>query len=68
LTLLLVLYAKTIVMKMINYKNFLLLFLSVCLTGCEAIGDIFKAGMWFAIVLIALVVGLVIFIIGKLRG
>jgi hypothetical protein len=55
-------------MKMINSRNFLLLFLSLWLTGCEVVGDIFKAGMWFAIVLIALVVGLVIFIIGKLRG
>jgi hypothetical protein len=48
-------------------KNYFLLVIIFCLTSCEVVGDIFKAGMWFAVIAIALVVGLVFFIIGKLR-
>jgi hypothetical protein len=42
--------------------------LSVPLAGCEAIGGIFKAGMWVgALAVIVVVVGLV-FLVGKARG
>ena len=34
-------------------------FLLLSLTSCEAIGTIFKAGMWWAFFLVALVVGLI---------
>jgi membrane protein YdbS with pleckstrin-like domain len=34
-------------------------------SGCELVGDIFKAGFWSAIILIALVLFLVIFIINR---
>jgi hypothetical protein len=44
------------------------IFIITCLTSCEAIGDIFKAGMWFAVIGIFLIVGLVIFILGKFRN
>lgn len=37
------------------------------LTGCELIGDIFKAGMGFGIFLVILVVVLIIWVIAKLR-
>jgi hypothetical protein len=44
-------------------KKFTLLSLGVfalmTLTSCEAIGTIFKAGMWWAFILIAGVIGLV---------
>lgn len=47
-------------------KKFTLLsltvFLLLTLTSCDAIGTIFKAGMWWAFILMALVVGLVIFL------
>ena len=39
---------------------------SVMLTGCEAIGSIFRAGIWTGIIGVILVVILVIFIIAKL--
>ena len=45
-----------------------LLFLLTGLTSCELVGDIFKAGMWTAVIGIALVVFLVIFILGKIRN
>jgi hypothetical protein len=49
------------------------LFLFLCilatsLTGCEAIGDIFKAGAYTAIIGIFVVVALLWFIVSKMRG
>ncbi|WP_202390796.1 hypothetical protein [Flavobacterium sp. Sd200] len=37
------------------------------LTGCEAIGDIFKAGMGFGIFLVIAVVVLIIWLLSKFR-
>jgi hypothetical protein len=42
------------------------LLLVVSLTSCEAIGGIFKAGMWSGIIVVAIVVALIIFIITRL--
>jgi hypothetical protein len=36
-------------------------------TGCEAIGTIFKAGVWFGIIAVVLVVAIVGFIAAKVR-
>ena len=45
---------------------FVLLFLStVALTGCEAIGDIFKAGVWVGVLLVLLVIGIVVWLLTK---
>ncbi len=52
-------------------KNFIftfLILLTFTLTGCDIIGDIFKAGMWTALILIVLVVVLVMWIFRKIRG
>lgn len=51
-------------------KNFLLLLLviSVTLSSCQAIGDIFKAGAWTAIIGIVIVVALIFWIISKVSG
>lgn len=47
-------------------KKFTLLSLAVfammSLTSCEAIGTIFKAGMWWAFILIAGVIGLILWL------
>jgi hypothetical protein len=37
-------------------------------TGCQAIGDIFKAGVWSGVLLVVGVIALVIFIIVKVSG
>ncbi|MBD2766976.1 hypothetical protein IC235_03600 [Hymenobacter sp. BT664] len=42
--------------------------LATTLTGCEAIGTIFKAGAYTAIIGIFLVVALLWFIVSKMRG
>jgi hypothetical protein len=47
----------------------LLLLLSVLvLPGCEAIGDIFQAGMWVGAIVIVFVIAIVAFIASKMRG
>ncbi|MFC6268871.1 phosphatidate cytidylyltransferase [Frigoriflavimonas asaccharolytica] len=43
------------------------IFLLLTLTSCDAIGTIFEAGMWWAFILMALVVGLIIFIVSKFK-
>ncbi len=53
-------------MKKLNV--FLLLLAAVpILSSCEAIGTIFKAGMWWAFFLVILVVGLILWIIRKAK-
>ncbi|MGV3502310.1 MAG: hypothetical protein ACO1O1_01270 [Adhaeribacter sp.] len=42
--------------------------LLVTMSSCEVIGDIFQAGMWFAVIIIAIVVIVILWIIRKLRG
>lgn len=34
-------------------------------SGCQAIGEIFKAGMWSGIVIVILIVGVVLYFISK---
>ena len=51
-------------------KHSLYLLLSlflVTLSSCQAIADIFKAGMWVGILIVVIVVGLIVFIIGKAK-
>lgn len=52
-------------------KNLLLAALiastTVMLTSCQAIGDIFKAGMWVGVIVVVLIVALVLWLIGKAR-
>jgi hypothetical protein len=37
------------------------------MSSCEAIGGIFKAGVWVGILVVVLVVGIIIWVIGKAR-
>jgi hypothetical protein len=41
--------------------------LAITLSSCEVIGGIFKAGFWTAIILIVLVVGLILWLVGRSR-
>jgi di/tricarboxylate transporter len=38
----------------------------ILLPGCQAIGQIFKAGMWTGIVIVVLIIGLILYFIGRL--
>ncbi len=44
-----------------------LFFLVTTVSSCEVIGGIFKAGVWVGVLLVVLVVGIIIWIIGKAR-
>ena len=44
-----------------------LLLLLLVLTGCELVGDIFEAGIWVGIIVVLLAIGLVSWVVGKLR-
>ena len=60
---------KMNIMKKLNFGIFfsLLLSLSILFSSCQAIGDIFKAGIWFGIIGIVIVVVIVFWLIGKAR-
>lgn len=52
-----------------RYTLFLFLFaLATTLTGCDAIGGIFKAGAYTGIIAVFIVVALLFFIVNKMRG
>jgi hypothetical protein len=40
---------------------------AMTLTSCEVIGGIFKAGFWTAIIVIVIVVGLILWLVGRGR-
>lgn len=46
----------------------LLLALTTTLTGCDAIGGIFKAGAYTGIIAVFVIVALLFFIVNKMRG
>ena len=48
-------------------RLFLLLLLSVTVSGCELVAGIFKAGFWTGIIVVALVVVGIPFLVGKAR-
>jgi hypothetical protein len=52
-------------------RNFLypfLAFITVSLSSCEVIGDIFKAGVWVGVLVVVAVIALIIFLISKVTG
>ena len=50
------------------YLMTLLVLLTLTLSSCELVGDIFEAGMWTAVIIIVLVVLLVGWLVRKVRG
>lgn len=50
-------------MKKFTYLLFAMM--AVLMSSCEVIGGIFKAGVWTGIIIVAIVVGLVIFLISR---
>jgi di/tricarboxylate transporter len=52
-------------------KLFLLSALAILLvfgTSCEAVGDIFQAGIWVGVVIVVIIVAIVIYVFNKLSG
>jgi len=46
----------------------LIVLLATATAGCELAGDIFQAGMWVGVIMVVLAVGLVLWLVGKVRG
>jgi hypothetical protein len=46
----------------------LLVAASMTLAGCEAIGDIFKAGVWVGVLFVVIIIAIIGFIAAKARG
>ena len=40
-------------------------FLTVTLTSCEAIGSIFKAGMWTGLIIVAIIIAIILYFVNK---
>ena len=47
---------------------FVALFLTLFMTSCAAVGDIFKAGAWTGIIGVIVVVAVIIWLVSKLFG
>ncbi|MCY7292743.1 MAG: phosphatidate cytidylyltransferase [Ferruginibacter sp.] len=45
----------------------MLSFFTITLSSCEAIGSIFKAGIWTGVIAIVIIVALVLWLIGRSR-
>jgi len=56
--------------KSIRYFYGVLFFLVTMfsLTGCQFLGDIFKAGMWVGILIVVVVIAIIIWVVAKLSG
>jgi Ni,Fe-hydrogenase I cytochrome b subunit len=44
-----------------------MLMITMTLSGCDVIGDIFQAGMWTAVIIIVIVIALVMWLLRKIR-
>ncbi len=49
------------------FKGFLLIGLLTSMSGCAAIEGIFKAGMWWGIFLVVIIIGIILWVISRSR-
>jgi hypothetical protein len=49
-------------------RIYAVLLLALASTGCELAGDIFKAGVWVGVLMVAGIIALVLFAVAKLKG
>jgi hypothetical protein len=49
-------------------RLFLLMLVALPLAGCEAIGDIFQAGMAVGVIMILAVIGVIAFVVAKIKN
>ena len=54
-------------MKRFNSLLLLLVVMAVTMVSCEAIGDIFQAGMTVGIVIVVIVIGLILWLVSRFR-
>lgn len=46
----------------------MLLLIAVAFSSCQAIGDIFKAGVWSGIIVVVVIIAIIIWIISRIGG
>lgn len=54
-------------MKQISLIALCMITLAIGFSSCEVIGGIFKAGMWVGIIVVVVVVGLILWLVGKAK-
>lgn len=55
-------------MKKLQIFSLIMLMLTLTLSSCQIIGDIFKAGVGVGVFMVVAVIGLIIFLIAKIGG
>jgi hypothetical protein len=50
------------------YSILAIIAMTTLLSGCQLIGDIFKAGVWVGVLMVVVVVGLILFLLVRLFG
>lgn len=50
------------------YQTSLILAMSLLVGGCEAIANIFQAGMWVGVIGVLLIVALVVWVMGRAKS
>jgi hypothetical protein len=55
-------------MKQYSLFGLLILATALALSSCQVIGGIFKAGVWVGILLVVLVVGIILWLVGRGRS
>jgi hypothetical protein len=56
-------FSKSVIPYILNISLLIMLMLSF--TGCQLIGDIFRAGVWVGIIIVIIVIALLVWIIRK---
>jgi hypothetical protein len=51
-----------------DYKFFFtLIIFSITITGCEFLGDIFRAGIWVGIIIVVIIIAIIFWLVKKFR-
>lgn len=53
--------------SLVNLAGLLLLF-SVSLSSCQAIADIFKAGVWVGVIIVVVIIVIIFWLVGKSKS
>lgn len=50
------------------FLSLMFVLLTLTMSSCDVVGDIFEAGMWTALIIIVLVIALILWLIRKIKG
>ena len=59
---------RSMPMKNSSFLAVFSLLSTVALTGCEVIGDIFKAGVWTGVLLVILIIGIIVWLLTRSKA